>query len=110
MGILDRLLSMLGDGAGDGEPEQDDTSNESTTRMWTNHSGGYYVCSHVGCSKKADWQITDHDCCGRCSQGRTCRTQAAENYAGPGSFAHKYFETMLEPGVCKVCGEPPEAH
>jgi hypothetical protein len=79
-------------------------------RWWTNHAGGYYVCSHMGCSKKANSTITDHDCCGRCSQGRDCLRAALDNYDGPGYFAHTYFETLLRPGVCDTCGEPPEAH
>jgi hypothetical protein len=77
---------------------------------WTNHAGGYFVCSHMGCSKKVNSTITDHDCCGRCSQGRDCLTAAQHDYDGPGSFAHTYFEALLRPGVCDTCGEPPEAH
>jgi hypothetical protein len=33
------------------------------TRQWS--SNGYHVCSHIGCSKKIDESITDHDCCGK---------------------------------------------
>jgi hypothetical protein len=84
--------------------------SEERHRLWTNHAGGYFVCSHMGCQKKADWTIPDHDCCGRCTQGRGCRRAAQENYPGPGSFAHRYFEVLLRPGVCDVCGELPEAH
>ena len=77
---------------------------------WTNHAGGYLVCSHSGCSKKADPSITDHDCCGRCSQGRDCRRTAQINYSGPGSFFHTYSEAILFPGTCSTCGESAEAH
>lgn len=110
MGILDRLISMLG--GNDDASESDSTSSEpaQSHRAWANQSGGYMVCSHFGCTKKVDWQILNHDCCGRCSQGRTCRTKVADDYAGPGTFAHKYFETMFSPGLCDVCGEPPEEH
>ncbi len=80
------------------------------THQWTNHAGGYLVCSHTGCSKKADPTITDHDCCGRCRIGRNCLQDAMNNYDGPGSFAHRYIETLLNPGVCSICSEPPEVH
>jgi hypothetical protein len=80
------------------------------TRKWTSHEGGYYVCSHSGCSKKANPTITDHDCCGRCSIGLNCLQDAMKTYDGPGSFAHHYIETLLNPGVCDICGEPPEVH
>jgi hypothetical protein len=82
-------------------------------RTWTNHDGGYYVCSHLGCKKKADiLNIPDHDCCGRCRQSRDCLRAALANYAGPGTFPHRYWELAgrLRPGVCATCGEPPEAH
>jgi len=79
-------------------------------RSWTNHAGGYFVCSHLGCSKKVDPAITDHDCCGRCRQGRDCSRDAQANYAGPGSFYHTYWEQLLRPGACATCGEPPEVH
>ena len=81
-----------------------------TDRAWTNHAGGYYVCKHSGCSKKADWQITDHDCCGRCSLGREHRLAAQRDYAGPGTFAHRFDVVWTRPGRCGTCGEPPEAH
>ena len=83
---------------------------DESTRMWTNHAGGYVVCSHVGCQKKAASTISGHDCCGRCNEGRNCMRQALVDYDGPGSFPHGYFETVLEPGTCNVCGEPPESH
>jgi hypothetical protein len=79
-------------------------------RSWTNHAGGYFVCSHMGCSKKANSTVTDHDCCGRCRRGRDCLSDAINNYDGPGSFAHTYWEAILRPGVCATCDEPPEAH
>ena len=79
-------------------------------RSWS--SAGYYVWSHMGCSKKVNPAITDHDCCGRCRRGRGCMRDAQENYDGPGSSYHTYWELALElrPGVCATCGEPPEAH
>jgi hypothetical protein len=86
----------------------DEKDTDPPTRWWTNHAGGYYVCSH--CSKKVNPTITGHDCCGRCSRGRGCLRAAQRDYDGPGSFAHTYFEALLRPGVCTVCGEPPEAH
>lgn len=39
---------------------------------------------HIGCSKKVNPTITDHDCCGRCRQGRDCLTDAQRNYDGTG--------------------------
>lgn len=39
-------------------------TDQPTTHKYTNHAGGYYVCSHTGCSKKA-WTHDDHDCCGK---------------------------------------------
>ncbi|WP_051900881.1 hypothetical protein [Streptomyces aureus] len=94
-------------------PDQfdDSTGPEPVTRMYTNHAGGYYVCSHTGCSKKINHiYMTDHDCCGRCSRGRDCMKAAASEYDGPGGFPHTYFEGLLYPGVCTVCGEGPEGH
>src|SRR2546426_10815356 len=40
--------------------EEEDT--DPPTRWWTNHAGGYYVCSHQGCSKKVNPIIFGHDC------------------------------------------------
>lgn len=109
MGILDRLVAMFGNEVvSESGVAGEDESTKS--RTLTNNAGGYYVCGHLGCTKKANWTISDHDCCGRCSQGRSCRSDAAENYDGPGSFAHRYFETIMAPGVCDVCGESPEDH
>lgn len=73
-------------------------------------SAGYYVCSHGACSKKADPFVTDHQCCSRCLPARRCREEAARAYTGPGDWAHDYFETLMYPGVCDTCDEPPEAH
>ncbi len=84
---------------------------DRTGRSWTNHAGGYFVCGHMGCSKKVNPTIADHDCCGRCRRGRDCLRDAQRNYDGPGSFAHTYWEPLIRPrGVCGTCGEPPEAH
>lgn len=80
------------------------------TRWRTNHAGGYYVCTHNGCSKKVNPTIFGHDCCGRCRLGRDCLSAAQRDYDGPGGFAHNYFETLLYPGVCDTCEEPAEAH
>jgi hypothetical protein len=88
----------------------DEEDTDPPIRWWTNHAGGYYVCSHTGCSKKVNPTITGHDCCGRCQRGRNCLSAAQRHYDGPGSFAHTYFEGLLFPGVCTVCGEPHEAH
>lgn len=77
-------------------------------RSWTNHAGGYYVCGHTGCSKKADPVIPGHDCCGRCYPGRKCLLVALNTYDGPGIFAHAYARTARRPDVCGVCGEPPK--
>jgi hypothetical protein len=79
-------------------------------RSWTNHAAGYYVCGHIGCSKKANRIIVDHDCCGRCNQGRLHLNEAMVNYDGPGAFAHKYWEALLSPGVCATCGVAPGSH
>ncbi|WDT54091.1 hypothetical protein [Streptomyces sp. G7(2002)] len=78
--------------------------------VYLHNHGHYYVCRHTPCSKKADWTIPGHDCCGRCTPGRTCRREAQRDYAGPGSFAHKFWDTLMHPGVCATCGEPPEVH
>ena len=78
------------------------------SRQWTNHAGGYWVCHH--CSKKANPHIPGHDCCGRCRLGREHLRAAQINYAGPGSFAHDYWEVWLRPGLCNACGEPRAAH
>jgi hypothetical protein len=93
--------------AADAVAEED---TDPPTRWWTNHAGGYYVCSHQGCSKKVNPTIFGHDCCGRCWPGRDCLSAAQGDYDGPGGFAHNYFEVLLRPGVCEVCGEPPKAH
>lgn len=94
------------------DPEQDSCDDMAEQRVcqWTNHAGGYYVCSHRGCSKKARPLIADHDCCGRCWHGRDCLNAAYRDYDGPGDFPHPYFETLMYPGVCDVCGEPSDAH
>ena len=90
------------------EPEADVVPFVS--RTLTNHAGGYYVCSHGGCSKKVKEMITDHDCCGRCSQGRDCLQTAMATYDGPGTFYHQYWEKVLDPGACGTCGEIRAAH
>jgi hypothetical protein len=87
----------------------DPTDQPYRSRVWS--SDGYYVCSHMGCSKKANSTVKDHDCCGRCRRGSDCLSDAINNYDGPGSFAHTYWEPLIHPrGVCGTCGEPPEAH
>lgn len=83
---------------------------DHTGNIWTNRAGAYTRCSHSPCSKKASPVITDHDCCGRCRRAPDCLALAQESYDGPGTFDHKYFEVMLRPGVCDICGEPPERH
>jgi len=80
-------------------------------RTTTNNNGDVYtVCSHVGCSKKADWAITDHDCCGKCTAGRAHKQDAMANYAGPGDFAHRFHDTVMNPGVCMTCNLGREVH
>lgn len=106
MGFFDRLLDALSSDQPEEEPEEE----SPVTRSWTNHAGGYYVCSHSGCHKKINESITDHDCCGRCWQGRDCLQTARATYDGPGSFYHRYWESVLSPGVCNTCGEPSDAH
>ncbi|WP_432100786.1 hypothetical protein [Streptomyces sp. WAC 04229] len=83
---------------------------EPVTRHWTNHAGGYWWCSHGGCQKKANWKIPTHDCCGRCWPGRECLKIAQRDYDGPGSFAHGFSGTLLNPDECHICGEPGESH
>jgi hypothetical protein len=92
------------------DEEAEEDTDLLITRRWTNHAGGYFVCSHMGCAKKVDPTIFRHDCCGRCWPGRECQTAAQSDYDGPGGFAHNYFEVALRPGICEDCGEPPEAH
>ncbi|MFI0936864.1 hypothetical protein ACH4RG_34825 [Streptomyces sp. NPDC021019] len=75
-----------------------------------NHHGLYYMCRHHACSKKVNWTIPGHDCCGRCTPGRNCLKEAQRDYAGPGTFAHKFWDTLMYPDVCATCGEPPEVH
>ncbi|WP_143659594.1 hypothetical protein [Streptomyces sp. MP131-18] len=41
---------------------------------------------------------------------RDCLSAAQRDYDGPGGFSHNYFEGLMRPGVCTVCGEPPEEH
>ncbi|MFJ5712760.1 hypothetical protein [Streptomyces sp. NPDC093105] len=79
---------------------------------WSNNAGGYWVCAHYGCSKKANPTVMEHECCGRCSPGRRCLNAAQLSYDGPGSFAHNYQEGFLAPGICTVgtCGQSSEAH
>lgn len=90
----------------------DEEDADLPTGLWTNHAGGYYACSHMGCSKKVNPTIIGHDCCGRCGHSRQhdCLGAAQRDYSGPGGFSHTYFEGLLRPGVCTVCGEQPEAH
>lgn len=104
------LSNTRASAAGPGRDSCDAITDPFEVRRWTNHAGGYYVCSHTGCSKKVNKTITDHDCCGRCSRGWDCLRAAQRDYDGPGGFSHTYFEGLLRPGVCTVCGEPPEAH
>ncbi|MFD4795975.1 hypothetical protein [Streptomyces anulatus] len=75
-----------------------------------NNHGLYYMCRHYACSKKVNWTIPGHDCCGRCTPGRNCLKEAQRDYAGPGTFAHKFWDTFMQPGICVTCGELPEVH
>lgn len=92
------------------EARGDEADTDATAGQWTNHAGGYWVCSHDGCTKKVDPTIFGHHCCGKCWPGRECGNAARRDYDGPGSFAHSYQVTLLFPGTCGVCDEPPEAH
>ncbi|AWN24935.1 hypothetical protein [Streptomyces sp. NEAU-S7GS2] len=107
--VVGGFLALSNARASAASPERD-SYDPFEHRHWTNHAGGYYVCRHKGCSKKANPTVTAHDCCGRCWPGRDCLRAAQRDYDGPGGFAHTYFEGLLRPGVCTVCGEPPEAH
>lgn len=89
---------------------EDEEETDRVVRSWTNHAGGYFVCSHLGCQKKVDPTVFSHDCCGRCRAGRDCLGASHDDYDGPGGFAHTYFEGLMRPGVCVICGEPPKAH
>ncbi len=121
MAVVGGLVLLADARASTDDPAQgddQDIGNETTSpqdyRYWTNHAGGYYVCRHQGCSKKARPTVTSHDCCGRCWTGRDCLAAALEagqrNYTGPGGFVHTYREGILAPGICTACGEPAEAH
>ena len=68
----------------------------------------YITCSH--CQKKGDETITDHDCCGKCTAGRAHKQDAMANYAGPGAFAHRFHDTVMNPGVCMTCNLGREVH
>lgn len=125
MGFIDKLKSYAAELAKSVAEEpvrmHDDVSGESDTgrtRWYTDHDGGYYVCSHSGCKKKADPFITDHDCCGRRERGRKCKQESMERYDGPGTFAHRAqppTDIGIEigtqtPGLCTICNEPLDAH
>jgi hypothetical protein len=96
------------DTQGEGNPKMADPTDKPYG--WYNFAGHYQVCGHEGCSKKVTLSVTDHDCCGRCRKGRDCPTAAQRSYDGPGYFVHSYSDSILSPGVCVTCGEPPEIH
>jgi hypothetical protein len=110
--IIVLALGSANTRASEAGPERDseDITDPFETRWFTNHAGGYYVCSHSGCQKKVKPAITNHDCCGRCWPGRKCMEAAQRDYDGPGYSWHTYCEALLYPGECAICGEPPEAH
>ncbi|MGW7177872.1 hypothetical protein [Streptomyces xanthophaeus] len=83
---------------------------DPTVRKWTNHAGGYYVCEHVGCAKKANWKIPGHDCCGRCRRGTECIAAAYRDYSGPGGSPHEFAPTLLYPDTCCICDEAEPGH
>ncbi|MBT2896411.1 hypothetical protein [Streptomyces sp. McG3] len=107
-----RVLAALEDARNPpAEPDSDPGRYDhlGTHVQWNNH-GLYYMCRHHACSKKVDWTITRHDCCGRCTPGRNCLKEAQRDYAGPGNFAHRFWDTLMHPDACATCGEQPEAH
>ncbi|MER5345129.1 hypothetical protein ABT030_33480 [Streptomyces mirabilis] len=34
------------------DPADFESVPDQPVRWWTNHAGGYYVCNHMGCSKR----------------------------------------------------------
>jgi hypothetical protein len=46
------------------------------TGVWVRGNGNpytdYVMCNHRGCQKKANPEIADHSCCGRCRVGSEC--------------------------------------
>ncbi|KOG41309.1 hypothetical protein ADK74_22640 [Streptomyces decoyicus] len=73
--VVGGFLALSNGRASAASPERDsyaDSYDPFEHPHWTKHAGGYYVCRHKGCSKKANPTITAHDCCGRCWPGR-CR-------------------------------------
>ncbi|MFD6802794.1 hypothetical protein [Streptomyces cyaneofuscatus] len=97
-GSRDSTDERIGDRTGQGE------------QRWSTNASGYWHCTHMGCTKKANPTILGHGCCGRCQPGRECLKVAQRDYDGPGGFAHNFFDTWLHPGVCNTCGEGSEAH
>ncbi|MDV5142880.1 hypothetical protein R1T08_00695 [Streptomyces sp. SBC-4] len=112
--MVTTLLAVLGKRLASATPPGERHNEEPLyplrTGRRTNHAGGYCLCAHFGCSKKANPTVMDHECCGRCSPGRNCLNAAQLNYDGPGLVAHDYSEGFLEPGICTFCKEPSEAH
>ncbi|MFC9164385.1 hypothetical protein ACFTZ8_26670 [Streptomyces fungicidicus] len=113
--VLARIGAIAsGSGSDCNQDSTDDSSGDRTAQgeeqRWSTNAGGYWHCTHIGCTKKANPTILGHGCCGRCRLGRECLKAAQRDYDGPGGFAHNFFDTWLNPGVCMTCGEGPEAH
>lgn len=112
------FLRRLADAFSSSDDEAEDTfpdyavpdeERESQRVVWSANPA-YVGCTHPGCHKKANSTVLDHDCCGRCHIGRQCLSRAINNYPGPGSFHHDYWETALQPGSFGTCGEDRSAH
>jgi hypothetical protein len=53
-------------------PRKDDLTGDNLV-VTGDPAYSYLGCNHRACSKKADPQITDHNCCGRCEVGYDCK-------------------------------------
>lgn len=68
---------------------------------------GPWTCSHYGCLKHGNGDLSSavgHQCCGRCSDGQACKSNA---WGDAPITPHAYYEGLLTPGVCSICKHGP---
>lgn len=68
---------------------------------------GEWTCDHNGCLKHRMLDLSlvvGHRCCGRCAEGQAHKTAA---WGDAPLIEHAYYEGLVTPGVCTVCGEGP---